>query len=88
MFLISRRMSYLSNASLQIFTLNKKSRRSQARALWPVWKLALQVGDDGNASRLWVVEKTMRIGEATVRFGGIAGVGTRREHRRKDTRAV
>ena len=49
--------------------------------LWPVWKLALQVGDDDSASRLWIVEKTMRIGAATVRFGGIAGVGTREEYR-------
>ena len=51
--------------------------------LWPAWKLALRVGDDEDVSRLWVLEKTMRIGECIVRFGGIAAVGTRREHRLK-----
>ena len=50
---------------------------------WPAWKLALRVGDDEDASRLWVLEKKMRIGECIVRFGGIAAVGTRREHRLK-----
>jgi len=48
-----------------------------------MWSLALQVGGDDNASRLNVLEKTMRIGEATVRFGGIAGVGTRPKYRLK-----
>lgn len=56
--------------------------------LWPVWKVALQVGDDDNASRLWIVEKTMRIGSAKVRFGGIAGVGTKKEHRMKGYASV
>lgn len=56
--------------------------------LWPVWKVALQVGDDDNASRLWIVEKTMRIGNAKVRFGGIAGVGTKEEHRMKGYASV
>ncbi len=56
--------------------------------LWPVWKVALQVGDDDNASRLWIVEKTMRIGKAKVRFGGIAGVGTKEEHRMKGYASV
>lgn len=56
--------------------------------LWPVWKVALQVGDEENVSRLWVVEKTMRIGKARVRFGGIAGVGTQKEHRMKGYASV
>lgn len=56
--------------------------------LWPVWKVALQVGDDDNASRLWIVEKTMRIGSAKVKFGGIAGVGTKQEHRMKGYASV
>lgn len=56
--------------------------------LWPVWKVALQVGEDDNASRLWIVEKTMRIGKAKVRFGGIAGVGTKEEHRMKGYASV
>lgn len=51
--------------------------------LWPMWSLTLQVGDDDSASRLNVLEKPMRIGEATVRFGGIAGVGTRPKYRLK-----
>jgi predicted acetyltransferase len=51
--------------------------------IWPAWELALQVGDDDRASRLLVVEKTMRIGRAIVRFGGVAGVETRREYRLK-----
>jgi predicted acetyltransferase len=56
--------------------------------LWPVWKVALQVGEDDNASRLWIVEKTMRIGKAKIRFGGIAGVGTKEEHRMKGYASV
>ena len=56
--------------------------------LWKVWKVALQVGEDDNASRLWIVEKTMRIGKAKVRFGGIAGVGTKEEHRMKGYASV
>ena len=56
--------------------------------LWPVWKVALQVGDDDNASRLWIVEKTLRIGKAKIRFGGIAGVGTKEEHRMKGYASV
>lgn len=56
--------------------------------LWPVWKVALQVGDDDNASRLWIVEKTMRIGSVKIRFGGIAGVGTKQEHRMKGYASV
>ena len=51
--------------------------------LWPAWKLVLRVGDDEDASRRWGLEKTMRIGECIVRFGGIAAVETRREHRLK-----
>lgn len=58
-------------------------RTKQKRGLWTVWKLALQVGADADASRLWVFEKTMRIGCVAVRFGGIAGVGTRSEYRLK-----
>ena len=58
-------------------------RTREQLGIWPAWKLALQVGDDDSASRLLVVEKTMRIGRAIVRFGGIAGVGTRRKYRLK-----
>ena len=59
------------------------NRTRRKYGLWQMWKLALQVGDDENASRLNVLEKTMRIGETIVRFGGIAGVGTRPEYRLK-----
>src|SRR5690242_20576154 len=39
---------------------------------------------DGHAvSGLWVVPFTLRIGAATVRMDGIAGVGTETEHRRR-----
>lgn len=58
-------------------------RTQEKSSLWPVRKLALQVGDDANASRLWIVEKSLRIGLAKIRFGGIAGVGTREEYRFK-----
>ena len=63
-------------------------RTKEKWGLWPVWKLALQVGADDNASRLWVVEKTMRIGSAKIKFGGIAGVGTKQEHRMKGYASV
>jgi hypothetical protein len=58
-------------------------RTQEKSSLWLVRKLALQVGDDANASRLWIVEKSLRIGLAKIRFGGIAGVGTREEYRFK-----
>ncbi|MFT5365589.1 MAG: putative acetyltransferase [Candidatus Latescibacterota bacterium] len=63
-------------------------RTKEKWGLWPVWKVALQVGDDDNASRLWIVEKTMRIGSTKVKFGGIAGVGTKQEHRMKGYASV
>ena len=66
----------------------KINRTKEKWGLWPVWKVALQVGEDDNASRLWIVEKTMRIGSARVRFGGIAGVGTKKEHRMKGYASV
>jgi predicted acetyltransferase len=39
--------------------------------------------DGVSVSELWVVYRTMRIGGATVRMGGIASVGTLKEHRNR-----
>lgn len=39
--------------------------------------------DGHSVSGLWVVYRSMRIGAAVVRMGGIAGVGTAEEHRNK-----
>jgi predicted acetyltransferase len=39
--------------------------------------------DDEEVSNLFVVDRQMRIGAATVRMGGIAGVGTGNKHRKR-----
>jgi hypothetical protein len=39
--------------------------------------------DGAEASGLWVVDRQMRIGGTEVRMGGIAGVGTGRQHRNR-----
>lgn len=44
------------------------------------WKVEL-VKDHRSISRLWIVDRQMRIGSCSVYTGGIAGVGTNREYR-------
>ena len=44
------------------------------------WKVTLYSGDE-EVPRLWVAVAPMRIGSATVIFGGIGGVGTPEKHR-------
>lgn len=46
------------------------------------WEVALRLEEEV-ASRLWIVKKRMRIGQAVVRMGGIAGVWTHEKHRLK-----
>ena len=46
------------------------------------WQVALRL-DGEVVSRVGVVKKRMRIGEAVVRMGGIAGVWTHEKHRLK-----
>jgi len=46
------------------------------------WHLTL-AKQDAEVSGLWLWEMRMRIGSATVGLGGIGGVGTEEEHRRK-----
>jgi hypothetical protein len=41
------------------------------------WKVEI-VKDDQSISRLWIVDRQMRIGRCPVYTGGIAGVGTLR----------
>jgi predicted acetyltransferase len=46
----------------------------------PGWKIEL-VEDGKSISRLWIVDRVMRIGGAQVRLGGIAAVGTEEAYR-------
>ena len=46
------------------------------------WKVEIEHGGR-SVSRLWIVDRSMRIGHKTVRVGGIAGVGTDPAHRNK-----
>jgi len=46
------------------------------------WKVEI-LHDGKSISRLWIVDRRMRIGAASVLIGGIAGVGTDGEHRKR-----
>lgn len=46
------------------------------------WKVEI-LHEGRSVSRLWIVDRRMRIGAAVVRVGGIAGVGTDPAHRRR-----
>ena len=46
------------------------------------WKVEI-TEDDRSISRLWIVDRQMRIGPCAVFTGGIAGVGTDREYRKQ-----
>ena len=48
-----------------------------------VWKISLSTKDEEDVSRLWIHEYQMRFGTAQLKMGGIAGVGTKEEHRNK-----
>lgn len=45
---------------------------------------AVDLFEDGKSiSRLWIADRQMRIGTSVVQLGGIAGVGTERQHRKR-----
>ncbi|MFH1567284.1 MAG: GNAT family N-acetyltransferase, partial [Gemmatimonadota bacterium] len=46
------------------------------------WKVEF-VHEGVSVSRAWVVDRQMRIGAAVLRVGGIGGVGTEEEYRRR-----
>lgn len=46
------------------------------------WKVEI-LHEGKSVSRLWIVDRSMRVGAAVVTVGGIAGVGTDHEHRRR-----
>ena len=48
-----------------------------------VWKISLSTEDEQDVSRLWIHEYQMRFGTARLKLGGIAGVGTKEEHRNR-----
>ena len=48
-----------------------------------VWKISLSTEDEEDVSRLWLHEYQMRFGSARLKMGGIASVGTNKEHRNK-----
>ena len=48
-----------------------------------VWKISLSTKHEEDVSRLWIHEYQMRFGTALLKLGGIAGVGTKEEHRNK-----
>ena len=47
------------------------------------WWISLSTEDEGDVSRLLLIEYQMRFGSAKLKMGGIAGVGTNEEHRNK-----
>src|SRR5688572_2437017 len=49
---------------------------------FPGWRIEVMEGGEW-ASRLWIVDKDMRIGGAAVRIGGISSVETPERHRGK-----
>jgi predicted acetyltransferase len=46
------------------------------------WKVEI-LHDGRSVSRLWIVDRHMRIGAASISIAGIAGVGTNNEHRKR-----
>jgi predicted acetyltransferase len=54
-------------------------RRTKEKAGWRVEALE----GERAVSRLWIVDRKIRIGASSVRIGGIAGVGTDREYRKR-----